>query len=74
MQVKRGKFYKYLGMILEYSTVGIVKITILEYIDEILNAFDKENPTSGNTKSSAAPDVIFMVEEYCKKPNAKQAM
>ena len=53
-------------MKLEYSTVGQVEITMLEYIDEILNTFDKADPTCGGTKSSAAPDIIFKVKKYCK--------
>ena len=41
MQVNHGKVQKYLGIKLEYTTVGQVKITLLEYIDEMLNFFYK---------------------------------
>ena len=41
MQVKREKFHKYLGMTLDYSKFGQVKITMLDYINEILDRFDK---------------------------------
>ena len=61
MQVKRGGVQKYLGMILDYSTVGQLKITMLDYIDEIIDAFDKSDPTGGGTKPSAAPAIIFKV-------------
>ena len=74
MQVNRGKVHKYLGITLEYSTVGQVKIAMLKYIDEILDAFDKADPTGGVTNSIAAPVIISKVDEDCKKINAKQSM
>ena len=46
-------------MILDYSTVGQVNIPMSEYIDEILDAFDKSDPTGCGTKSSSAPVLIF---------------
>ena len=41
MQANRVKLHKYLGMALDYNTVSQVNITMLDYIDEISNAFDK---------------------------------
>jgi hypothetical protein len=35
MTVSRGKVYKYLGMQLDYTIRGIVKISMLEFVDEI---------------------------------------
>ena len=67
MQVNRGKFHKYLGMTLDYCTVGQVKITMLDYIDKILNTFDKADSTIDGNNSSAAPAIIFTVNEDCKK-------
>ena len=74
MQVKRVKAHKYLGMALDYSTVGQVKITMLDYIDGIFGSFDKSDPTGGGAKSSTAPAVIFNVDEGCKKLSTKLAM
>ena len=74
MQLNRGKIQKHLGMALDYTTVGQVKITILDYIDEILDAFDKSYPTGVSTNSSAAPAIIFKVNKYFFKLNAKQNM
>ena len=54
MQVNCGKVQKYMGITLDYTTVGQVNIHRLEYIDEIHNSFDKEYPTGGGTKSSYA--------------------
>jgi hypothetical protein len=42
MTVSRGKIHKYLGMTLDYSVPGQVKITMLDYVNEILAAFDKD--------------------------------
>ena len=71
MQVKRGKVQKYLGMALDYYTIGQVNITMLDYIDEIINDFDKAYPTGGGTKSISTPAIIFKVNKYCKKLNPK---
>ena len=61
-------------MTLDYSRVGQVKITMLDYIDEIIYAFGKAYPTGGGTKSISAPDVNFKANEDCKKCNAKRAV
>jgi hypothetical protein len=67
MTVSRGKIHKYLGMTLDYSFPGQVKITMLDYVDEILAAFDKAEPKGGDTKTSAAPGSLFKVDEDCDK-------
>jgi hypothetical protein len=67
MTVSRGKIHKYLGMTLDYSVPGQVKITILDYVDEIIAAFDKAEPKGGGTKTSADPDSLFKVKEDCEK-------
>ena len=72
--MNHGKFQKYLGMILYYTTVGQVKITMFDYIDEILDIFDKSDPTGGGTKSSAAPAILFKFDKYRKKINAKKTV
>jgi hypothetical protein len=38
-----------------------------DYIDEILTAFNKAEPNGAGTKSSAAPDNLFTVNEDCEK-------
>ena len=67
MQVNRGKVHKYIGVKLDYTTVDQVKITMLYYINEIIDAFYKLDPTGVVTKSSAAPAILFIVNKYCKK-------
>ena len=39
---------------------------MLDYIDEILNTFDKANPTGDGTKSSSEPDIIFEIKKTVK--------
>jgi hypothetical protein len=70
MTVSRGKIHKYLGMTLDYTVGGQVKITMFDYIDEILTAFDKAEPKACGTKTNTSPDIIFKVDESCE--NLKQ--
>jgi hypothetical protein len=74
MTVSRFKIHKYLGMTLDYTVRGQVKITIFDYIDEILNAFDKAEPKGGGTKTSAAPDSLLKVDESCEKLKQDKAV
>ena len=67
LSVSRGKIYKYLGMTLDYKVSGIFRISLLEYIDEILNKFDKTDPSNSGTKSSASQENLFNVDEDCEK-------
>ena len=66
MQVNLGKVHKYLGITLDYSIVGQVNITMLEYINRILNTFDRSDPTGVINNSSAALAIIFNVYKDCK--------
>jgi hypothetical protein len=47
---------------------------MFDYIDEIINAFDKGELKGGGTKSSAAPDDIFKVNKDCKKLPPEKAV
>jgi hypothetical protein len=67
MAVSRGKVHKYLGTTLDYTIRGQVKITMIDYVDEIITAFDKAEPNGGGTKTIAAPGNPFRVDEDCEK-------
>jgi len=56
----------YLGMMLDYTTPGQVKISMFDYVEEILAAFEKAEPRGADTKSSAAPDNLFKDDKDCK--------
>jgi hypothetical protein len=65
--VSRGKIHKYLGMTLDFTVSGQVKLSMFDYIEEVLTAFAKAEPKGAGTKSSAAPDNLFTVNEDCEK-------
>ena len=84
MKVSRGRKHTYLGMDLDYTTRGQCKVTMFGYVDEILEAWKKVYQstdedsfmTVGNkrkTKSSAAPENLFVVNEDCKKLDSVKA-
>ena len=54
-------------MTLDYSAKGQVNITMLDYINEILECLGKSEPKSSRTKSSAPPLNLFVVDEDCEK-------
>ena len=67
MTVSRGKVHTYLGMKLDFTVKGQVKITMFDFIDEIIAAFEKAYPTMKGTKSTAAPEDLFKVDNDCEK-------
>ena len=54
-------------MNLEYNVKGLFNITMLDYINEILEFLDKAEPKSNGTKSSAAPLNLFVFGEDREK-------
>jgi hypothetical protein len=74
MTISRGRVHKYLGMTLDYTVRGRVNISMFDYVDEIINAFDKAEPKGGGTKSSAAPDDLFKVDEDREKLPPEKAV
>jgi hypothetical protein len=65
MMVRRGKIHKYLGITLDYTIRGQVKITMFDYVKEIITDFDEAEPKGGDTKTSAASDSLFNVDKIC---------
>jgi hypothetical protein len=74
MVVSRGKVHKYLGMTLDFRVRGQVKVSMFDYIEEILTAFEKAEPNCAGTKSSAAPVNLFTVNEDCEKISDQKAV
>jgi hypothetical protein len=74
MTVSRGKIHKYIGMTLDYTVRGKVKITMFDNVEEILTSFDKAEPKGGGTKTSVAPDSLFKVDENCEKIKQDKAV
>jgi hypothetical protein len=84
MKVNRGPKFKYLGMDLDNSNRGQCKVTLIGYVDEILAAWKKADQSPDDdgyqtvtpkckTKSSAAPENLFVINEYCKKLDSVKA-
>jgi hypothetical protein len=67
MKVSRSKVHKFLGMTLDYRVNGEYHITMISYIEAILAAFKDAEPKYIGTKSSAAPEDLFKVDEDCEK-------
>ena len=79
MKVSRGKVHKYLGMTLDFTTKGQVKISMVDYVKEIVDAWDKapQLDNDGFTtvisrrgtkgKKCAAPEDLFKVNEDATK-------
>ena len=45
---------------------------MIDFLDKVLIAFNKAEPKGGSTKTSAAPDNLFKVDDDCKKlPQSK---
>jgi hypothetical protein len=54
-------------MNLDYTTTGQVKITMTDYVEEVLTAFSKADPKANGTKTSAAPDDLFKINQDSPK-------
>jgi hypothetical protein len=82
MKVAQGKIHKYLGMMLDFTTSKIVKVTMLEYVDEIIGSWDKVcnelgdgyKAVSGRKKiATAAPDDLFKIDDDVMKLDQARA-
>ena len=67
MKVHRGKVHECLGMTLDFSEKGLVKVSMPKYIEECLTSFDKMMPNCKGTKSSAAPRDLFEIDDEAEK-------
>jgi hypothetical protein len=54
-------------MTLDYTAHGQMNISMFDYVDEIINVFDKAEPKGAGRKSSAAPNDLFKVNEDHEK-------
>ena len=74
MTVNRGKIHDYLGMKLDFTTAGQVKISMFSYIDEIIAAFEKAEPKGDGVKKTAAPENLFRVDKTSEKLSHDKAV
>ena len=85
MKVSQGKVHKYLGMTLDFTTKGQVKISMVDYVKEVVDAWDKapQLDNDGFTKvisrrgtkgkKCAAPEDLFRVDEDATKLNTEMS-
>jgi hypothetical protein len=75
IKVHRGKVHKYLGMSLDFLHKGQCLVTMYDYLDGILEAFDEAVKKHGEgyitvkkrrCVKTAAPDNLFVVNEDCE--------
>jgi hypothetical protein len=75
MKAHRGKVHKYLGMGLDFSHKGKCIVTMHDYLDGILKAFDaamekhehRFQPVTRQRYETPAPTNLFIVNEDCEK-------
>ena len=72
MKLKRGKIHEYLGIQLDFTVAGRVKITIFEYIQEMLEDFQKFDPSKTVSRTPAA-DHLLKVQDDQSKLNEQKA-
>ncbi len=74
--MRRGKVHKYLGVSLDITHKGQCRVTMYDYLDGILEAFDEAAKKHGegyitvkkmHCVKTAAPDNLFVVNKDCKK-------
>ena len=73
MTVHHGKVHDYLGMRLDFSVEGQVKVSMFDYVDKILSNWKKRAPEDQGTKTSAAPRDLFVVDKDCAKLDKETA-
>ena len=64
ISVSRGKVHESLLMTLYYTISCQVLINMFSYIEDVLTYFYKADPKGKDKKSSAAPNNIFVVNNY----------
>jgi hypothetical protein len=83
MQVHRGKTHVYVGMTLDYTYAGQVRITMIKHVDDIIETFEKaklkynggptkaksQRKSRSSSQLTAAPKNLFIVNEECEALN-----
>jgi hypothetical protein len=72
MKVARGKVHKYLGMKLDFTTAGVVIVTMIDYVVDVIKAWEDattklddgfEHVAKRQRIATAAPDDLFKVND-----------
>jgi hypothetical protein len=65
MQISRGKIHEYLGMTLDFTVPGEVKITMIPYVNEIVKLFS-EYDNSEYIANTPAAEHLFKINDNTK--------
>ena len=60
-------------MALDYTWGETVKVRMIDYIDEIIYAFDKEEQRGHTINTRASSYYIYKVDKYCEKLSPDKA-
>ena len=71
MMITRGKIHDYLGMQLDFSMPGEVKVTMIPYVKEIVTLFEQYD-NSTKTAKTPASEFLFKMREDVKVLPEKQ--
>ena len=71
MKLKQGKIHKYLGMQIDFSVLGQVKITMFDCIQEILEDFHKFDPNKSISCTPAADNLLKVRDDQPKLDEQK---
>jgi hypothetical protein len=72
MKICRGNIHEYLGMTLDLSALGEVKVTMIPYIKEIVDLFRKHDDTD-RIAATPASDHLFKVNDDTESLGTKKA-
>ena len=67
MPAHQGKIHNYLGMTLEYTEGVTFKFIMIDYINELIAAFDKKEPRGRGINTSPASEDLYKVDEDFEK-------
>ena len=63
MKLFRGKIHDYLGINLDYTIKGEVKITMISYIKEMIQKFCEHDPNPDKKEKTPAAEFLFKVDD-----------
>ena len=70
LKANYGPRHEFLGMVLDYSETGKVKIDMTDYVEKMVEEFEYELPQSAKTP---AAEHLFKINNNCEKLNEKMS-
>ena len=73
MKLCRGKIHDYLGMNLDYTIKGEVKVTMIPYIKEMIQEFCGYEPNPDKKANTPSTEFLFKVDDESRLIEATRA-